>query len=71
MNNLQKILDEKYPIEGENWITRKAHELYRKYFSEGYNARIAEEKSAGLTDREILERDYDPKRDHSDFHTIK
>lgn len=69
---LQQLLDERWPITDETNSDRRAHwGRNREIFTEGYNARIAEENSSGLTNREVLERDYNPSQDHSDFHTIK
>lgn len=73
MDRLQQLLDERWPISNPALrpTTRNGRARMRKIFTEGYNARIAEEKSIGLTNREVLERDYNPSQDHSDFHTIK
>lgn len=45
MDNLQKLLDERWPLNQDLSNTDLGTlEMFRQHFTEGYNARIAEEK---------------------------
>ena len=73
-NRLQQLLDERWPLNISLSYTEKIDRIgKRSLFTEGYNARIAEEKEVRKLQKEtleILKRDYNPGYDHSDFHTI-
>lgn len=48
MDRLQQLLDERYPLfEGISEEGRKIKMQWRQIYSDGYNARIAEEKTSG------------------------
>jgi hypothetical protein len=75
MSKLQQLLDEKWPLADDDTPTARTVKLInREAFTEGYNAAMDEIKShREMSDekRAILERDYNPDWDHSDFHTIQ
>lgn len=64
MSNLQQLLNERYPDSEISHIERKA-------FEEGWNAALNPETHRQMRNIDLLEAQYNPLQDHSDFHTIK
>lgn len=75
MNRLEQLLEKHFPVTRQMDHTHEEiNKIQRQAFTEGYNAAMDEIKShREMSDekRNLLERDYSPNWDHSDFRTIQ